>query len=73
LRDDNDLPEVAVNPLSAEFAIHFGPRFPREDDPRRDDNDPFRKRIDESHTPLPGETDYSDDDDDDQQDNSEDE
>ena len=46
-----------------EFGPAFGPKHP--DDrrsPRRED-DGVRKRIDESHTPLPGETDYGDDDD----------
>jgi hypothetical protein len=50
--------------LNTEINVKFGPKIPFEDDPHRRDSDWPSKRIDESHTPLPGETDYSDDDDD---------
>jgi hypothetical protein len=58
--------------LSTELNTEFGPRTPREDDPRRRDSDWPGKRIDESTTPLPGETDYSDDDDTDNNDDNRD-
>jgi hypothetical protein len=43
--------------------MNTGPKKPNEDDPHRRDTDSPFKRIDESSTPLPGETDYADDDD----------
>jgi hypothetical protein len=53
-----------MNSLNTGLPVEFGPKKPKDDDPHRRDSDWPSKRIDESHTPLPGETDYSDDDDD---------
>jgi hypothetical protein len=53
--------------LDTGLAAEFGPKKPHDDDPYRRDRDYPSKRIDESHTPLPGETDYSDDDEEDKQ------
>jgi hypothetical protein len=55
-----------MSQLLTEIGVTCGPKNPfGNDPPRRDRDDPWKRRIDESSTPLPGESDYSDDDDDD--------